>query len=63
MADSEPQAAPPLWGVGWRANLVSFFPRALPVLPAPLAKMVALDSLAQSDLLASVALRVARVLL
>lgn len=36
---------------------------ALPVLPAPLAKMVALDSLVQSDLLASVALRVARVLL
>lgn len=44
-------------------NLASFFPRALPVLLALLAKMVALDSLVQSDLLAFVALRVAKVLL
>ena len=44
-------------------DLVSFFPRALLVLLAPLAKMVALDSLVQSDLLAFVVLRVAKVLL
>ena len=44
-------------------DLVSFFPRALLVLLAPLAKTVALDSLVQSDLLAFVALRVAKVLL
>ena len=44
-------------------NLASFFPRALPVLMSLLAKTVALDSLVQSDLLAFVALRVAKVLL
>lgn len=44
------------------SDLVSF-PRVLLVLLAPLAKMVALDILVQSDLLASVALRGAKVLL
>lgn len=41
----------------------SFFPRALLVLLALWAKTVALDILVQSDLLAFVALRVAKVLL
>lgn len=44
-------------------DLLSFFPRALLVLLALLAKMVVLDILVQWDLLAFVALRVARVLL
>lgn len=45
------------------SDLVSSFPRALLVLPALLARTVALDIPGQSALLASVALRGAKVLL
>lgn len=50
-----------LGGFHWLTK--PFFPRALLVLLALLAKMVAMDILVWSDLLAFVALRVAKVLL